>query len=402
MTRFVTLVGGSPWGFRLVGGSDFRASLAISKITPGGKADNAGLQPGDVIMAINGNNTSQCTHLDAQNLVKSSQNTLTLKLIHHNLLLTKVLPMHSYADPRSPNDQRSPDAVAPPKGAVPVPKPTTFKITATIPSVGSLFPTFLLTCPHNKPWQPSSTKSPTSGADDSLPPPPPPSINQKCFAETTEDFRCSTVLSDPPKPDFPPPPTVTVPVSKPTSENGPELYCEGCKQQIRGPYLTAQGKNWHPDEFVCASPNCGRPLQNVGFIEEKGQRYCSDCYEKYFAHSCAKCHKKIVGVMMHALNQTWHVTCFVCTSCNQPFRDGVFHLEHDKPYCVADYNKQFGTLCKGCGFAIEAGDHFVEAIKSQWHESCFTCAVCHIDLKNAGFYSVNNKPVCSNHKNARL
>uniref|UniRef100_H2YS35 LIM zinc-binding domain-containing protein n=1 Tax=Ciona savignyi TaxID=51511 RepID=H2YS35_CIOSA len=293
-------------------------------------------------MAINGNNTSQCTHLDAQNLVKSSQNTLTLSI-------------ESYADPRSPNDQRSPDAVAPPKGAVPVPKPTTFKITATIPS---------------KPWQPSSTKSPTSGADDSLPPPPPP--------------------------------TVTVPVSKPTSENGPELYCEGCKQQIRGPYLTAQGKNWHPDEFVCASPNCGRPLQNVGFIEEKGQRYCSDCYEKYFAHSCAKCHKKIVGEVMHALNQTWHVTCFVCTSCNQPFRDGVFHLEHDKPYCVADYNKQFGTLCKGCGFAIEAGDHFVEAIKSQWHESCFTCAVCHIDLKNAGFYSVNNKPVCSNHKNARL
>ena len=38
---------------------------------------------------------------------------------------------------------------------------------------------------------------------------------------------------------------------------------------------------------------------------------------------------------MHALDQTWHVHCFVCTACNQPFRDGVFHLEHDKPYCVA-------------------------------------------------------------------
>lgn len=33
MPRVVTLVGGSPWGFRLVGGSDFHANLAISKVS---------------------------------------------------------------------------------------------------------------------------------------------------------------------------------------------------------------------------------------------------------------------------------------------------------------------------------------------------------------------------------
>ena len=33
MARNVTLNGGSPWGFRLVGGRDFHATLAISKVS---------------------------------------------------------------------------------------------------------------------------------------------------------------------------------------------------------------------------------------------------------------------------------------------------------------------------------------------------------------------------------
>jgi len=32
----------------------------------------------------------------------------------------------------------------------------------------------------------------------------------------------------------------------------------------------------------------------------------------------------------------------------------------------------------------------------------FVFQVCHIDLRNSGFFAVNEKPVCSNHKNARL
>ncbi|CAK8675320.1 unnamed protein product [Clavelina lepadiformis] len=329
MPRIVTLSGGSPWGFRLVGGCDFHANLAISKVTPGGKADIAGLKPGDVIAAINGHDASQLSHLDAQNYVKSSTSNLALKVESSNEQRTSSNPPES----KSGNSNF-------------VTKPT-YKSTATVPT---------------KTWQPIRPKpTPIPSNNDSLPPPPPvTTINQNQFINARDDF--------------PTPPTVT-PVTSHQSSSAQELICEGCKQLIRGPYLTAQGKNWHPDEFVCSSANCRRPLQNCGFIEEKGERYCSECYEKYFAHACGKCHKKIVGEVMHALNQTWHVSCFVCTACNQAFRDGVFHLEHDKPYCVSDYNLLFGTMCKGCGYPIEAGDHYVEAIKAQWHETCFTCAV---------------------------
>jgi len=37
---------------------------------------------------------------------------------------------------------------------------------------------------------------------------------------------------------------------------------------------------------------------------------------------------------MHALNQTWHMTCFVCVKCKKTFQDGIFHWQNEQPYCV--------------------------------------------------------------------
>ena len=37
---------------------------------------------------------------------------------------------------------------------------------------------------------------------------------------------------------------------------------------------------------------------------------------------------------MHALNQTWHMTCFVCAKCGCTFQDGIFHWHNEQPYCV--------------------------------------------------------------------
>lgn len=73
----ISLLGPSPWGFRLVGGKDFEQPLAISRITPGSKADSAKLCVGDIILDIDGENTDGMTHLDAQNKIKGCGDELT-------------------------------------------------------------------------------------------------------------------------------------------------------------------------------------------------------------------------------------------------------------------------------------------------------------------------------------
>lgn len=52
----VVLEGPAPWGFRLQGGKDFNVPLSISRLTPGGKAAQAGVAVGDWVLNIDGEN----------------------------------------------------------------------------------------------------------------------------------------------------------------------------------------------------------------------------------------------------------------------------------------------------------------------------------------------------------
>lgn len=61
-----------------------------------------------------------------------------------------------------------------------------------------------------------------------------------------------------------------------------------------GPFVSAIGKAWHPEHFVC--DGCGESLQNQGFIEEGGKLYCEKDYNKYFAPHCDTCKQPISGV----------------------------------------------------------------------------------------------------------
>ncbi|XP_061491015.1 LIM domain-binding protein 3 isoform X6 [Rhineura floridana] len=174
--------------------------------------------------------------------------------------------------------------------------------------------------------------------------------------------------------------------------------CGHCNSIIRGPFLVAMGRSWHPEEFYCAY--CKTSLADVGFVEEQNSVYCERCYEQFFAPTCARCHTKIMGEVMHALRQTWHTNCFVCAACRKPFGNSLFHMEDGEPYCEKDYVTMFSTKCHGCDFPVEAGDKFIEALGHTWHDSCFICAVCHVNLEGQPFYSKKDKPLCKKHAHA--
>ncbi|KAM6156854.1 LIM domain-binding protein 3 isoform 5-T5 [Erethizon dorsatum] len=174
--------------------------------------------------------------------------------------------------------------------------------------------------------------------------------------------------------------------------------CGHCNSVIRGPFLVAMGRSWHPEEFNCAY--CKTSLADVCFVEEQNNVYCERCYEQFFAPLCAKCNTKIMGEVMHALRQTWHTTCFVCAACKKPFGNSVFHMEDGEPYCEKDYVNLFSTKCHGCDFPVEAGDKFIEALGHTWHDTCFICAVCHVNLEGQPFYSKKDKPLCKKHAHA--
>ncbi|CAG9824975.1 unnamed protein product [Phaedon cochleariae] len=174
--------------------------------------------------------------------------------------------------------------------------------------------------------------------------------------------------------------------------------CCKCDSEIpRGPFITALGKIWCPNHFICATPSCKRPLQDMGFVEERGQLYCEYCFEQYLAPPCSKCNGKIKGDCLKAIGKNFHPECFNCTYCGKLFGNSPFFLEDGMPYCENDWNELFTTKCFACGFPVEAGDRWVEALNNNYHSQCFNCTMCKKNLEGQSFFAKGGRPFCKNH-----
>ncbi|XP_036742775.2 PDZ and LIM domain protein 7 isoform X9 [Manis pentadactyla] len=448
----VILEGPAPWGFRLQGGKDFNVPLSISRLTPGGKAAQAGVAVGDWVLNIDGENAGGLTHIEAQNKIRACGERLSLGLSRAQPSQSKQQkaqapaaesPRYIFAPSVSLNKTARPFGAPLPADSVPqhngqplrplVPDASKQRLTEDTedwrprPGTGQsrsfrilahLTGTEFMQDPDEEHLKKSSqvprTEAPAPASatpQDSWPGPTTPSPTSRppwavdpAFAERYAPDKTSTVLTRHSQPATPTPLQNRTSIVQAASgggtgagggSNGKTPVCHQCHKVIRGRYLVALGHAYHPEEFVCSQ--CGKVLEEGGFFEEKGAIFCPSCYDVRYAPSCAKCKKKITGEIMHALKMTWHVHCFTCAACKTPIRNRAFYMEEGAPYCERDYEKMFGTKCRGCDFKIDAGDRFLEALGFSWHDTCFVCAICQINLEGKTFYSKKDKPLCKSH-----
>uniref|UniRef100_A0A8B9K3T9 PDZ domain-containing protein n=1 Tax=Astyanax mexicanus TaxID=7994 RepID=A0A8B9K3T9_ASTMX len=90
----VTLAGPAPWGFRLQGGKDFSMPLTVSRLTPGGKAAQAGVGVGDWVVSISETNAEEMTHVEAQNKIRATQ-TMPKPYLNPTPIKLKLYPIYS-------------------------------------------------------------------------------------------------------------------------------------------------------------------------------------------------------------------------------------------------------------------------------------------------------------------
>uniref|UniRef100_A0A8B9D0E3 LIM domain binding 3 n=1 Tax=Anser brachyrhynchus TaxID=132585 RepID=A0A8B9D0E3_9AVES len=374
----VTLNGPGPWGFRLQGGKDFNMPLTISRITPGSKAAQSQMNQGDLVVAIDGVNTDSMTHLEAQNKIKSASYNLSLTL------------QKAVSPPCSCPPRLDCSLLAALLGAG--------RYLGTSYSCKKTLKYFLVSFGILK-TAPAPVHSYTPA--NAEPASRPPWVTDDSFSQKFAPGKTTTTVTKNILPRGAPAPAIargTIQRAErfPASSRTP--LCGHCNSIIRGPFLVAMGRSWHPEEFNCAY--CKTSLADMCFVEEQNSVYCERCYEQFFAPTCARCHTKIMGEVMHALRQTWHTSCFVCAACKKPFGNSLFHMEDGEPYCEKDYIALFSTKCHGCDFPVEAGDKFIEALGHTWHDTCFICAVCHVNLEGQPFYSKKDKPLCKKHAHA--
>uniref|UniRef100_F6TPM3 Transforming growth factor beta 1 induced transcript 1 n=1 Tax=Equus caballus TaxID=9796 RepID=F6TPM3_HORSE len=102
----------------------------------------------------------------------------------------------------------------------------------------------------------------------------------------------------------------------PTQAKG---LCGSCNKPIAGQVVTALGRAWHPEHFVCGG--CSLALGGSSFFEKDGAPFCPECYFERFSPRCGLCNQPIRHKMVTALGTHWHPEHFCCVSCGEPFGD---------------------------------------------------------------------------------
>lgn len=130
-------------------------------------------------------------------------------------------------------------------------------------------------------------------------------------------------------------------------------------------------------------------------------------------------------------DQPWHGHCFVCSSCSKPLAGTSFTNHQDQVFCVECYKSCVAKKCSGCQNPITGGSggemaggggwggsinhssdrvcpnaclfqsgfgkgvNVVNHEGASWHEYCFNCRKCSLNLSNKRFVTRGKDIFCS-------
>uniref|UniRef100_A0A672QIH7 Actin-binding LIM protein 3-like n=1 Tax=Sinocyclocheilus grahami TaxID=75366 RepID=A0A672QIH7_SINGR len=182
--------------------------------------------------------------------------------------------------------------------------------------------------------------------------------------------------------------------------SGP-IHCFRCREVCKGEVVRVQHVHFHIKCFTCQV--CGCDLAHSGFFQKSGEYICTADYQRLYGTKCDSCGDFISGEVVSALGRTYHPQCFVCSVCRKPFPIGD-RVTFSGKECVCQHCsiklvnsnepiKIHGpSHCAGCKEEIKQGQSLL-ALEKQWHVSCFRCQTCGLVLTGE-YISKDGIPYC--------
>ena len=157
-----------------------------------------------------------------------------------------------------------------------------------------------------------------------------------------------------------------------------------------------------PDEYILPSFALGLNNLRMSPAPTAHSRYPESTLRRPMpAHkgNCRGCgdliHGKSVSSADGRLTGRYHKQCFMCRTCQQPFRTADFYVMNNQPYCARHYHELNDSLCTNCDRGIE-GQYLETELRQKFHPYCFSCQDCHIILRD-DYYEFNGKTLCEQH-----
>jgi len=166
--------------------------------------------------------------------------------------------------------------------------------------------------------------------------------------------------------------------------------CAQCSLPIRGPYILINGQYMHPRHYRCHE--CGIEFKGGDCKEFEGDLYCGPHYAILLLKKCARCGKPCKGRSVTALGKTWHPDHFVCHICAIPLLESNFLSNDELPYCQTHYIQLFGDSCAYCKEPIIK--NAIKFLEKSYHDNHFFCSQCSCPLKSGKFTAWDSKALC--------
>jgi len=128
-------------------------------------------------------------------------------------------------------------------------------------------------------------------------------------------------------------------------------------------------------------------------VNQMNELYCLRCHDKMGIPICGACRRPIEERVVTALGKHWHVEHFVCIKCEKPFFGNRHYEKKGQAYCEVHYHELFGNLCFTCNQVIY-GD-VVTALNKAWCLHHFACNLCDGKMtQKSKFFELDQKPIC--------
>jgi len=242
-------------------------------------------------------------------------------------------------------------------------------------------------------------------------------------------------------------------------QDGPK--CHACSGVIVGHIISAGGRRFHPEHFVCEY--CSQPFPGERFIQGPDENfYCEKDYHELFARRCHVCKDIIRGNCVNANGTYFHPQHFCCVRCGNDLVDKKYklHPENSDCYClncleiekkeeepeehmcakckrpiIGKYITLHGQFlhpehyrCTECGCELSGGNCFefeenlyckthyealirktcakcgkpimgrsITALGQVWHPEHFACHICNDTLMDNDFFEEDGKAYCQAH-----
>ncbi|CRK95059.1 CLUMA_CG008541, isoform B [Clunio marinus] len=175
--------------------------------------------------------------------------------------------------------------------------------------------------------------------------------------------------------------------------------CGACGSQVRSDHLLPPWDVHGVQHISCVSTQVANEnLLTLDLLKRKVTCIANTVSSNFWhLHAQNVMEKLRQGDCLNAIGKKFHPECFKCTYCGKLFGNSPFFLEDGAAYCEADWNELFTTKCFSCGFPVEAGDRWVEALNNNYHSQCFNCTYCKKNLEGQSFFAKGGRPFCKNH-----